>query len=276
MHIYHIDETVGTQNDNQWYPTFTDSGHYLVALEQADGDWDLEHDIGVGNSGDDGDPFPGVTNNTAFNDATIPDSRYYTLGSTDIAIQNISASANDMTVDVFIDIPLAVTPDSLSAELVIGDSVTQAISIRNAGVDTLTFDLLIAARSLAAAVPPGPFASLPVSAPAFDTFPNGKALRLAESASLSQTASSDAATAPSFSSSTAAVPNLGTVLVLSTTSITSSVLLALTNLGVTYDHIATTVFTGIDFSPYQTVIVAMDGGEVTTASVQALADAAAG
>ncbi|MCH7496375.1 MAG: M6 family metalloprotease domain-containing protein [Candidatus Marinimicrobia bacterium] len=274
LHIYHIDETVGTQNDNQWYPTFTDSGHYLVALEQADGDWDLEHDIGVGNSGDDGDPFPGVTNNTAFNDATIPDSRYYTLGSTDIAIQNISASANDMTVDVFIDIPLAVTPDSLSAELVIGDSVTQAISIRNAGVDTLTFDLLIAARSLAAAVPPGPFASLRVSAPAFDAFPGGKALRLAESASLSQTASSNAATAPSISSSTAAVSDHGTVLVLSTVSISASVLLALTNLGVTYDHIATTVFTGIDFSPYQTVIVALDGGLVETASVQALADAA--
>ncbi|MFQ5636743.1 MAG: S8 family serine peptidase [bacterium] len=69
-------------------------------------------------------------------------------------------------------------------------------------------------------------------------------------------------------------PDANTTLVLGTTSIDNSVLLALDQLGVAYDFLATTDFTGIDFSPYSTIIVGMDGGLISTASVEALANAA--
>ena len=49
--IYQVDETVSAQNDNEWYPPYTDFGHYLVALEQADGRWELEQAINWGDTG---------------------------------------------------------------------------------------------------------------------------------------------------------------------------------------------------------------------------------
>ncbi|KPL08150.1 hypothetical protein AMJ86_01815, partial [bacterium SM23_57] len=55
--IYHVDET-RWNNNNQWYPGYTAYGHYLVAVEQADGNWDLEQYV---NGGDTGDPWPGST-----------------------------------------------------------------------------------------------------------------------------------------------------------------------------------------------------------------------
>src|SRR5690606_32886289 len=60
--IYHCDDAVTTQNDRQWWWTgsegSTRGGHYVVALEQADGLFNLER-VGTGssNSGDAGDPF---------------------------------------------------------------------------------------------------------------------------------------------------------------------------------------------------------------------------
>ena len=44
--IYHIDNSVNN-NNNEWYPGHTSSGHYHVALEQADGLWNLEHNNNV-------------------------------------------------------------------------------------------------------------------------------------------------------------------------------------------------------------------------------------
>ncbi|MEN8165326.1 MAG: hypothetical protein ABFS37_14440 [Acidobacteriota bacterium] len=61
-----------------------------------------------------------------------------------------------------------------------------------------------------------------------------------------------------------------TVLVLETISTGGSIQLALTNLAVPYDLINAIDWTGIDFSPYDTVIVGMDGGMMTEASVQAI------
>ena len=42
--VWHVDENQ-SGNDNQWYPGYTSYGHYLVALEQADGLWQLEQKI---------------------------------------------------------------------------------------------------------------------------------------------------------------------------------------------------------------------------------------
>ncbi len=96
LHIYHVDEGVNSQNKNEWYPGFTSSGHYRVALEQADGAWDLEKD---NNSNDRGDVYPGNTDNRTFDYNSTPNSRKYNGGDTEIAIVNISNSQAVMTAD---------------------------------------------------------------------------------------------------------------------------------------------------------------------------------
>lgn len=94
--IYHIDESVSSQNDNEWYPGYTSYGHYLVALEQADGLWELEKDI---DSGDSGDPFPGSTTNRTFDSFSVPNSQDYNFNFTNVAVRNISNSLTNMTAD---------------------------------------------------------------------------------------------------------------------------------------------------------------------------------
>lgn len=96
--IYHVDDAVATvSNNDEWYPGFTSSGHYRVALEQADGLWELE--IPVGNFGDNGDPYPGVTGNISFDFFSTPNSDDYSSDISKVAVTNISASGNLMTAD---------------------------------------------------------------------------------------------------------------------------------------------------------------------------------
>lgn len=71
--IFHVETATGNQN-NQWYPGHTSYGHYLVALEQADGDYDLEQNL---NRGDSGDPYAGSANNRTFDENSDPDSKDY-------------------------------------------------------------------------------------------------------------------------------------------------------------------------------------------------------
>ncbi len=100
--IYHIDEAMWSyplQNDNEWYPGHTSSGHYLVALEQADALWELEKNEG---DADSGDPFPGLWRKRAFNYTSTPNSRDYTDTDTEIGVVNISVQADTMTADLFI------------------------------------------------------------------------------------------------------------------------------------------------------------------------------
>lgn len=104
--IYHVDETE-SGNNNQWYPGYTSYGHYKVALEQADGDWDLEHDT---NSGDNGDPYPGSSNNHTFNNSSTPDSKSYAFSNTYVSVTNISNNGSNMTADLsVVNAPLAPT-----------------------------------------------------------------------------------------------------------------------------------------------------------------------
>jgi immune inhibitor A len=104
--IYHVDENVHG-NDDQWYPGYTDFGHYQVALEQADGDWDLEHDT---NGGDSGDPYPGSANNRTFNDTSTPDSKGYNFATTYVGVTNISNNGQNMTADLaVINAPMSPT-----------------------------------------------------------------------------------------------------------------------------------------------------------------------
>lgn len=71
--VYHIDTDM-ENNANPWWPDHEGNLHNIVALEQADGDWDLET---FENYGDAGDPYPGNTNNRTFNADTTPNSLSY-------------------------------------------------------------------------------------------------------------------------------------------------------------------------------------------------------
>ena len=87
--IWHIDDSVGTN---------TDENHYKVALMQADGLRNLEHS-GQGR-GDPGDPFPGSRHNTTFNQSSTPSSKSHSGQDTCVAVTGISDSAPVMTANV--------------------------------------------------------------------------------------------------------------------------------------------------------------------------------
>ena len=93
--VWHIDDTK-TSNTKEWYPGNPSSGNYWVALEQADGLWDMDKNV---DQGDTGDPFPGSTNKTTFSAATTPNSNAYNGTQTFVTVTNISASGNSMTCD---------------------------------------------------------------------------------------------------------------------------------------------------------------------------------
>ncbi|MBN2226389.1 MAG: M6 family metalloprotease domain-containing protein [candidate division Zixibacteria bacterium] len=92
--IYHVDETAGSgfmgSND--------DPEHYHVALEQADGLFQLEY--ALNSKGDGGDPFPGFTNARHFDDKTTPNSRGYGDVITKVAVWDISDSDSLMTANM--------------------------------------------------------------------------------------------------------------------------------------------------------------------------------
>lgn len=86
--IWHVDETI---------PTNSDEIHPKVALVQSDGKKDLENGS---NRGDQGDPFPGITDNKTFDAASTPNSNSYSSLDTCVKVQNISASGPIMTATV--------------------------------------------------------------------------------------------------------------------------------------------------------------------------------
>jgi hypothetical protein len=85
--IYHVDENMWS-NDEQMCGS--GSPHYLVAVEQADGECDLEYYV---NRGDTGDPWPGsggtYNPNHAFNLISTPNTRDYDNSATGVSIYNI-------------------------------------------------------------------------------------------------------------------------------------------------------------------------------------------
>jgi immune inhibitor A len=108
MLVWHIDEDVSTDNDEEWYPGSGATGHYLVALKQADGIFHLEKNL---NSGDAADVFPGSTDNRAFNATTAPNSLKYDSTVSYVAISNISGSDSLMTADLTVSLVLGVDDD---------------------------------------------------------------------------------------------------------------------------------------------------------------------
>ncbi|MGC9000981.1 hypothetical protein [Caldisericum sp.] len=106
MLIYHIDEAVTTGNDKQWYPGYTSYGHYFCALEQANGNFELEKNINGGNSGD---PWPGSTNKTSFNTSTVPNTLGYSGQDNIISFSDITNNGSTVSVNIIIA-PVGPTP----------------------------------------------------------------------------------------------------------------------------------------------------------------------
>ena len=84
--VWHIDETrISTNSAN------ADETRRLVDLEEADGLNHLDSVSGSGgNRGDAGDPYPGSSDNTSFNDTSNPNSRLYSGSSSGVASENMS------------------------------------------------------------------------------------------------------------------------------------------------------------------------------------------
>ncbi len=87
--IFHVDPSVSTGNTNE--------NHYLVDLEQADGRRGLNTSTG---RGDDGDPFPGSTNNHTFDGYTNPNSTNYASAQSFVGVRKISNSDTVMYADL--------------------------------------------------------------------------------------------------------------------------------------------------------------------------------
>ena len=86
--IYHIDE-------NQ--PNNRDQTHKKVDLEEADGWDDLDNQY---NWGDDGDPYPGSSNNIIFSNYSYPSSKGYDIISSIYKLINISQNGSDISFSV--------------------------------------------------------------------------------------------------------------------------------------------------------------------------------
>ncbi|MCZ6765846.1 MAG: T9SS type A sorting domain-containing protein [bacterium] len=89
-----------------------------LVVEEADGIGHLlQNPLTTGNTGDAGDPWPGSTNNTAFNSSSTPNSNSNSGQSTEISISGISASGAVMDVMLTGGDPAprcdAVAPDAL-------------------------------------------------------------------------------------------------------------------------------------------------------------------
>jgi len=142
--IYHIDDAVTTQNDREWYPGYTDYGHYMVALEQADGRYDLEKNR---NRGDGGDPFPGSSNRRIFTS-----SGNYDFSPSFVKVENISDPGFTMTCYISVTGPthdvatlsIISPPDTVLASY----TYTPQAIVKNCGTQSAFFDVVCKIDSL--------------------------------------------------------------------------------------------------------------------------------
>jgi M6 family metalloprotease-like protein len=86
--IWHVDEN-GDNSKND----MTSNSHYIVSLEQADGNFDLEKNK---NGGDSGDLFREGYNDS-FTDITIPNTKWWNQSVSGLEISQISNLADEMT-----------------------------------------------------------------------------------------------------------------------------------------------------------------------------------
>ncbi len=205
-----------------------------------------------------------------------------TFSTTTVGIQNstLTITSNDPDEGAVI-VPLHgegivapdidVTPGSLSADLLTGEATSRLITIRNTGGSDLTVTVAPQAAAPAAAT------VVALRTPGQDPAPFASALATGATTSLTATAvpGARAVSTPLLAQQNSIVPG-SSILVLANAPINNGLLRALRELGYGYEVRFTDEFTGIDFTPYHSIVVAMDGGPISEASCQALANAAAG
>lgn len=104
--ICHVDESISGN---------TDENHPLIAVEQADG----LNELAQGGASDNGDPWPGSTNNRNFDNTSNPNTRDYAGNPTQVAVRAISGSAAIMTANIEVE---------NTAILILQDYSTQEVS----------------------------------------------------------------------------------------------------------------------------------------------------
>ncbi len=147
--IWHVDESkfTGLSNNvnvtecptNHSDPSCA-SDHYGLALEQADGLFDLERRADYGDSGD---PFPGSTGNTAFDFGTTPTNSLY--GGTDpgFSVSQITRSGQNIILSLSFGIAQPVPdidvqpPSHNFGSVEVGSTATQVFRIINRGTGDL-------------------------------------------------------------------------------------------------------------------------------------------
>ncbi|MCH7689508.1 MAG: M6 family metalloprotease domain-containing protein [candidate division Zixibacteria bacterium] len=105
--VWHIDNSKGG-NTQEWYPGQTDANHFKVALEQADGLFEMDQNI---DNGDAWDVFPGTGNVTSFNAVSSPNSDSYTDGTSFVALENINAVGNVINADLIVGFAAGIDDD---------------------------------------------------------------------------------------------------------------------------------------------------------------------
>jgi immune inhibitor A len=96
--VWHIDDAK-SGNTQEWWPGKPGADHYVAALEQADGSFELEHKYDYGDAND---PFPGGSNKTTFDATTTPSSDAYTGGTSFVKLDNVSSSSDTMYADLIV------------------------------------------------------------------------------------------------------------------------------------------------------------------------------
>ncbi|MDD5457974.1 MAG: M6 family metalloprotease domain-containing protein [Phycisphaerae bacterium] len=91
--IWHIDKD-GDNDNEQMTPTL----HYMVSLEQADNDFDLENGSNYGDSTD----LFGEAYNNSFSDITAPNAFWWDGSSSGLSIEDISGTGAAMSFDVVV------------------------------------------------------------------------------------------------------------------------------------------------------------------------------
>ncbi|GEM_PF-785304 len=145
--IWHVDENMSsnseqcTDHQNSNCPL-----HFKVALEQADGNLDLEWG---NNSGDAGDPYPGTSNNRTFDLNSIPNSGSYANSFSTVRISNISDSGITMTAEIAVvaDYGVLLMPSEQEGYGNAGEVVTYTEQVVNYGANTDSYTLTLSGNA---------------------------------------------------------------------------------------------------------------------------------
>ncbi len=111
--VWHVDETK-LDNTQEWWPGEPSADHFKVALKQADGVYEMEQSVDLGDASD---PFPGTLAKTSFGSVTTPNSNAYDNSSSSVAIQNIHQTGSNIIADLFVGIAAAVSNESGDGDL---------------------------------------------------------------------------------------------------------------------------------------------------------------